>query len=59
MCVCVCVCVCDGPDDTVAMSAANGLVGTGFATRYLLHTQSGFLKAQLVGIRPLHPLLSH
>ena len=25
-----------GPDDAVAMSSANGLVGTGFASRYRL-----------------------
>ena len=41
VCVCMCVCVCvyiykaylqlnTGPDGTVALSLANGLVGTGF-----------------------------
>ena len=42
------------PDGAVAMSLANGLVGTGFVSP----TQKGFLKAQWVGVRPLHPSLS-
>ena len=46
-----------GLDGTVARSSANG--------RYWVHisvlapTQSGFLKAQWVGVRPQHPLISH
>ena len=32
---------------TVAMSSANGLVGTGFASRYRLLPRAGFLKAQI------------
>ena len=39
-----------GPDDAVVMQLANGLVGTGFASRYRL---------KWVGVWPLHPLLSH
>ena len=31
-----------GPDDTVAMSLANGLVGSGFASWYRLHPKAGF-----------------
>ena len=37
-----------GPDDAVDMSSANGLVGTGFASRYRLQPRAGFH-------RPLHP----
>ena len=37
-----------GTDGTV------GMVGTGIASRYRLHARAGFLKAQLVGVRPLH-----
>ena len=29
-------------DDTVAKSSANGLVGTGFVSRYMLQTEAGF-----------------
>ena len=49
-------------DGAVAESSANGGGGRG---RYWVHisvpapTQSEFLKAQWVGIRPLRPLLSH
>ena len=61
MCVCVCVCVSStrlslkgenrparvitGPN-----GAANGFVGTGFASRYRLQPRAGFLKAQWVGV---------
>ena len=38
-------------DGAVVMSSANGLVGTGFASRYRL-------EPRWVGVRPLHPLLS-
>ena len=31
-----------GPDGAVAMSSTNGLVGTGFASRYRLHPSAGF-----------------
>ena len=31
-----------GPDGTVVMSSANGLVGTGFASQYWLQPRSGF-----------------
>ena len=31
-----------GPDDAVAMSSANGMVGTGFASRYRLQPRAGF-----------------
>ena len=48
-----------GPDDAVAESSANGLVGTGFTSRYRLQPQSGFLKPQWVGVRPLDHLLFH
>ena len=34
------------------------LVGTEFASQYWLQP-SGFLKVQCIGVRPLHPLLSH
>ena len=44
-------------DGAVLMSSANGLAGTGFASRYRL--QPGFLKAQWVGVMLLQPLLSH
>ena len=37
-------------------SSADGLVGTGFNPERFLW---GFLKAQWVGVRSLHPLLSH
>ena len=40
-------------------SSVNRLVGTGFASRYRLIPIAGFSKAQWVGVRPLHPLLSH
>ena len=30
------------PDDTLAMSSANGLVGTGYASRYRLQPRVGF-----------------
>ena len=32
----------DGPDGAVVMSSANGLVGTGFASRYRLQPRVGF-----------------
>ena len=48
-----------GPNDAVAMSSTNGLVGIGFASRYRLQPRAVFLKAQWVGVKPLHPLLSH
>ena len=44
-----------GMSSAVAMSSANGLVGTG----YRFQPRAGFVKAQWVGVRPLHPLLSH
>ena len=47
------------PDGAVVMSSANGLVGTGFASRYQLQPRAGVLKTQWVGVWPLHPLLSH
>ena len=31
-----------GPDGAVVMSSANGLVGTGFASRYRLQPRAGF-----------------
>ena len=31
-----------GPDGAVAMSSANGLVGTGFVSRYRLQPRAGF-----------------
>ena len=31
-----------GPDGAVAVSSANGLVGTGFASRYRLQPRAGF-----------------
>ena len=31
-----------GPDGAVAMSSANGLVGTGFASAYRLEPRAGF-----------------
>ena len=31
-----------GPDGTVAMSLANGLVGTGFVSRYRFQPRAGF-----------------
>ena len=31
-----------GPDGTVAISLANGLVDTGFASWYQLHPKAGF-----------------
>ena len=31
-----------GPDGAVAMSSANGLVGTGFTSRYRLQPRAGF-----------------
>ena len=31
-----------GPDGTVAMSSANGVVGTGFASQYQLQPRAGF-----------------
>ena len=43
----------------VAKSSANGLVGTGFASRHGLQQRSGFKKTQCVVIRPLYPLLSY
>ena len=33
-----------GPDGAVALSSANGLVGTGFAFRYRLKLRAGFLE---------------
>ena len=33
-----------GPDGTVAMSLANGLVGTGFTSQYRLQPRAGFLR---------------
>ena len=33
-----------GPDDSVTMSSANGLVGTGFASRYRLQPRAGFYR---------------
>ena len=48
-----------GPDGAVVMSSDNGLVDTGFVSRYRLQHRAGLLKAQWVGARPLHPLLSH
>ena len=45
-------------DGEVAMSSANGLVGTEFASQYRLQPRPAFLKAQWISIRPLHPLLS-
>ena len=47
------------PDSVVAMSSTNGLLGAGFASQYQLQPKAVFLKAHWVGIRPLHPLLSH
>ena len=48
------------PDGAVTKSSANGLVGTGFASGFVCTpTYSRFVKAQWVGVRPLHPLLSH
>ena len=44
--------VATGLNDVLATSSTNGLVGTRFAT------QSGDLKTQWLGVRPLHPLLS-
>ena len=46
-----------GHDGVVAKSLANGLGGTGFTSQYWLKPRMGFLKAQWVGVRPLHPLL--
>ena len=43
----------------VITTGAYGLVGTGFTSRYWVPTQSRFLKAQWVVVRPLHLLLSH
>ena len=51
--------VATGPNGTVAKSLANGLVGKGFISQYQLEPRTGFLKAQSVGVRPLHSLLSH
>ena len=50
-----------GPrNSSMAMSWVNGLVGTGFASRYRLRPRACFfLKIQWVGVRPLHPLLCH
>ena len=45
-----------GPDGAMAMSSVNWLVGTGFVSRYRLQPRVGVLKAQWVGVRPLHPL---
>ena len=45
MCVCACLCkfVClTGPDGAVTMSSANGLVGTGFVSRYRLQPERVF-----------------
>ena len=42
-----------GPDGAVVMSSANGLVGTGFASR---NPEQVFKDPMC---RPLHPLLSH
>ena len=39
-----------GAEGAVTMSSANRLVGTGFVSQYQLHW---------VGVRPLHPHLSH
>ena len=36
------VLVCTGPNGAVAMSSANGLVGTGFASRYQLQIEWDF-----------------
>ena len=44
-----------GPDGAVAMSSANGLVGTGYTSPI----QSPFIKAQWIGVRPLHPSLTN
>ena len=40
-----------GPDGAVVMSLANGMVGTGFASRYRLQPRAGFffIKTQWVG----------
>ena len=43
-----------GPDGAVGKLSANELVGTGFTSRYQLHSRARFLKAQWVGVRPLH-----
>ena len=48
-----------GPNGAVAKFVANGLVGTGFASRYRLQPRVDFKRPKWVGIRPLHPLLSH
>ena len=45
------------PNGAVAMLLVNGLIATGFASQY--QALSRFLMAQWVGVRPLHPLLSH
>ena len=55
----VVIIVVTGPDGAVAMSSSNGLVGYWVRISVPAPTQSGILKAQWVGIRPLHPLLSH
>ena len=47
-----------GPDDAVATSSSNGLVGIGFASRYMLQASVVCFKMQSVGVKSLH-LLSH
>ena len=47
------------PDDAVAKSSVNGLVGIGFTSQYRLQPKAVFFKAQWVGVKPLHHLLSH
>ena len=49
--------VATSPDDSIAKSLVDGLVGTGFASLVPNPTQSGFLRAQWVDVRPLHPPL--
>ena len=42
----------------VAKSSANGLVDAEFVSRFRLQTKSEIYKAQVVGLKPLQPLLS-
>ena len=49
-----------GTDVAVALSSANGLVGSLLGSHHGIGSnREGFLKTQWVGVRLLHPFLSH
>ena len=48
-----------GHEGAEVKPSANRLEGTGLASQYWLQPRVDLLKVQWLGVRPLHPLLSH